>query len=258
MRMTALGVPPEDAVFYLASDDQRARSAAEAFFTPRGLKVRGGIKGNGWGISTWEKIGRAEEVHAKGCSEESKGEADGVFSEAVIARGWMVSSKESRLNRTRRAHPLRCKGGTERRGVTKQRELTRCATELKFGRNSAYWFGSTLPDYTRSRRCVCVTDTTDEETNGRGANPSGAGLTALDQSLSRPSPLWANYSIDTRRDVTLTSSASTYVGVCLLECIAGWPVEHPPTHGDQSLDQPTTDCKYQTKRPVIGRPTDEC
>ena len=39
MRMNALGVPADQAVFYLASDDQRARRAAEAFFTPRGLKV---------------------------------------------------------------------------------------------------------------------------------------------------------------------------------------------------------------------------
>lgn len=39
MRMTALGVPADQAVFYLASDDHRARAAAQAFFTPRGLKV---------------------------------------------------------------------------------------------------------------------------------------------------------------------------------------------------------------------------
>ena len=40
MRMNALGVPPDQAVFYLASDDARARRAAQEFFTPRGLKVK--------------------------------------------------------------------------------------------------------------------------------------------------------------------------------------------------------------------------
>jgi len=41
MRMNALGVPADQAVFYLASDDARARSAAKAFFEPRGLAVVG-------------------------------------------------------------------------------------------------------------------------------------------------------------------------------------------------------------------------